>query len=286
MMARTSFLALTLTLLGSILTDVPAADAQSICGDVNGDDQVTATDALAVLAEAVGTGPGLTCDTGECAALEARVAALETLVAAQQLKTRCISTFSTDQLLLVDGCNLQVVNGSETTEGATGVTCTTNADCATVNGEICNLHGACTSVNGFGNVIIGYNEEATDDPVDVRSGSHNLVIGRWHSYSSYGGIVAGEDNQISSPGAAVCGGSRNDAMGELSSISGGWYGIASGLRASISGGLENTASGETSSVSGGRDNIASGSRSSVSGGRERTASGTFNWAAGSLTESD
>jgi hypothetical protein len=285
-MARMSFLALTLTLLVSISSGLPATDALAICGDVNSDDQVTATDALAVLSEAVGTGPGLTCDTGECEALEARVAALETLVAAQQLKTRCISSFSTDQLLLVDGCNLQVVSGSDTTEGATGETCTTNADCATVNSEICNIHGVCTSVNGLGNVIIGYGEEATDDPVDLRTGSHNLVVGRWHSYSSYGGIVVGEDNQISSPGAAVCGGSRNDATGELSSISGGWYGIASGLRASISGGLENTASGETSSVSGGRDNIASGSRSSVSGGRERTASGTFSWAAGSLTESD
>jgi hypothetical protein len=286
MMVRTSFLALTLMLLGSISMDLPAADAQSICGDVNSDDQVTATDALGVLREAVGIGGNLACDTGECAALEARIAALETLVAAQQLKTRCISPDSTDTLLLVDGCNLQVVSGSDTTEGATGETCTTNSDCATVNSEICNLHGVCTSVNGLGNVVIGYDEAAIDDPLDLRTGSHNLVIGRWHSYSSYGGIVVGEDNQISSPGGAVCGGSRNDATGELSSISGGWYGVASGLRASISGGLENTASGETSSVSGGRDNAASGSRSSVSGGSQRTAVGTFSWAAGSLTEAD
>ncbi len=286
MIVRVALFATVLALSGFAPTLPDVALADPVCGDVTGDEQVTATDALAVLAEAVGTGGGLTCDTGDCVALEARVAALEDLLAMQQLKTRCISTFSTDELLLVDGCNLQVVSGSDTTDGATGVTCTVNADCATINGELCNIHGACTSVNGLGNVIIGYDEEATDDPVDVRNGSHNLVIGRWHSYASYGGIVAGEDNQISAPGAAICGGSRNDATGELSSVSGGWYGIASGLRASISGGLENTASGETSSVGGGRDNIASGSRSSVSGGRDRTASGTFSWRAGSLTESN
>lgn len=286
MIVRVALFATLLALTGFVpkLSDLALADP--VCGDVTGDEQVTATDALAVLAEAVGTGGGLTCETGECAALEARVAALEDLLAAQQLKTRCISTLSTDELLLVDGCNLQVVSGSDTTDGATGVTCTSNSDCATINGELCNIHGACTSVNGLGNVIIGYDEETTDEPVDVRNGSHNLVIGRWHSYASYGGIVAGEDNEVSAPGAAVCGGSRNDATGELSSVSGGWYGVASGLRASISGGLENAASGETSSVSGGRDNIASGSRSSVSGGRDRTASGTFSWAAGSLTEAD
>ena len=39
-------------------------------------------------------------------------------------------------------------------------------------------------INGRGNLIVGYDEE-NGDP---RTGSHNLVIGRYHSYSSFGGL--------------------------------------------------------------------------------------------------
>ncbi|RWX46827.1 hypothetical protein H206_03567, partial [Candidatus Electrothrix aarhusensis] len=49
------------------------------------------------------------------------------------------------------------------------------------------------NVNGLGNLIVGYNESNDD----IKTGSHNLVIGKYHSYSSYGGFVAGYDNQIS-----------------------------------------------------------------------------------------
>ena len=42
---------------------------------------------------------------------------------------------------------------------------------------------------------------------DVRTGSHNLVLGDENNYSSYGGQVAGSDNTISNGYASVSGGS-------------------------------------------------------------------------------
>mgnify|MGYP001125547619 CR=1 FL=1 len=57
--------------------------------------------------------------------------------------------------LVVSGANLQVVNGTGTTDG---------------------------EPNGLGNVIVGYNEERTDDDND-RTGSHVLVLGAENNYS-------------------------------------------------------------------------------------------------------
>ena len=37
------------------------------------------------------------------------------------------------------------------------------------------------SPRGLGNLVIGYNEDSGDDD---RSGSHNLIVGGYHSYSS------------------------------------------------------------------------------------------------------
>ncbi len=54
-------------------------------------------------------------------------------------------------------------------------------------------------INGTGNIIIGYNEGTSEE----RTGSHNLVIGTDHSFSSYGGIVAGTDNEIAAPSASL-----------------------------------------------------------------------------------
>ena len=60
----------------------------------------------------------------------------------------------------ITGCNVQVVNGLNDTE-------TTNA---------------------LGNVIIGYNELRSRG--DDRGGSHMLVVGKEHNYSSYGAAPA------------------------------------------------------------------------------------------------
>ncbi|HIN41026.1 MAG TPA: hypothetical protein EYM86_01045 [Flavobacteriales bacterium] len=148
----------------------------------------------------------------------------------------------TDQTVLISGANLQVVNG----DGMTDV-----------------------GVNGTGNIIIGYNE----DNGDVKSGSHNLVVGKNHTYSSYGGIVLGIDNSIEGAYSSVSGGRNNTASAYNSSVSGGWQNTASGNYSSVSGGYFNTASGLGSFVLGGLYNTASGNYSSASGGFLNTASG-------------
>ncbi len=74
------------------------------------------------------------------------------------------------------------------------------------------------SPNGRGNVIIGYDANTGNHD---RSGSHNLVIGNEHTYSSYGGLVAGSSNAITGPSTSVTGGNGNTASGFHASVSGG-----------------------------------------------------------------
>ena len=109
---------------------------------------------------------------------------------------------------------------------------------------------------GLGNLIVGYDESSTD-PIDIKTGSHNLVVGRYHTYSSYGGLVAGNDNNVTGASASVSGGASNTASGLWSSVSGGSGNTASESSSSVSGGYLNTASGNSSSVSGGTGNTAS-----------------------------
>jgi len=156
--------------------------------------------------------------------------------------------------LLFTGMNVQIVNGLGETDGVD-------------DGNPFSNPGA---VNGTGNLIIGYDEElGTDD----KTGSHNLVIGLGHTYSSHGGLVAGVNSTVSGPWSSVIGGDGNTASGAVSSAIGGRFNTASGNYSSVSGGRENTASGLQSSVSGGRENTASGQDSSVSGGILNIASG-------------
>lgn len=177
--------------------------------------------------------------------------------------TMDIST-PTRPVLRVAGANLQVVNGLGTT----------------------------STVNGLGNVIVGYDEarsggvqsctlgEYIDQPtctgnggtwaLSYKTGSHNLVVGEQHNYSRDGGFLAGR---------------ANTANGHSASVSGGTLNAASADAASVSGGNQNHATSTDASVGGGQLNVASGAFSAVSGGANRTAATTFNWVAGSLSES-
>jgi hypothetical protein len=214
----------------------------------------------------------------ELAQLQADIAALQALL-------RNVSR--SGDTLIISGANLQLVNGM-------GQTATTN---------------------GLGNLIIGYNEERIiPGEVNERTGSHTLVVGAEHNYTSYGGVVVGQRNTISGTfasvtggfgniaggvNATVSGGIANAASGIYTAVSGGYYNIASGQYATVSGGYESTASGRSSAVSGGYRNTASGDYaavsgggtntasgliSSVSGGISRTAPGESDWRAGSLAE--
>ena len=92
--------------------------------------------------------------------------------------------------------------------------------------EGCNVHvrngaGATETVNARGNLIIGYDEAATehdDEGGAEKTGSHNLIVGSQHNYSSYGGLVAGQRNAVHAPFATVGGGADNVAIGAWSAV--------------------------------------------------------------------
>jgi hypothetical protein len=163
-----------------------------------------------------------------------------------------------DETVRFTGVNVQVVSGSGATDDA---------------------------VNGLGNLVVGYDEDSqyvasASASAGPKTGSHNLIVGVGHSYSSYGGIVGGQINEISGPYASISGGNYHVASGEFASISGGHNNQATGPRASISGGAGNIASGSGAAVSGGRMGVASGEYASVSGGYSGGAIGKESWAGG------
>jgi hypothetical protein len=156
-------------------------------------------------------------------------------------------------------------------------------DCITTeNGDVvfegCNVHvrngeGETNTTNGSGNLIIGYNE--VHELGNTRTGSHNLVIGPEHSFSSFGGLVTGIDNSISGQYSAVIGGSTNFATGPRSVVAGGNRNLAQGEESVILGGELHLATGDLSAMLGGGDSDATGRQSTVVGGGGNTASGQF-----------
>ncbi len=130
--------------------------------------------------------------------------------------------------------------------------------------------GQTAALDGRGNLVIGYNEDNVGNR-NSRTGSHNLIVGPEHTYSSFGGLIAGFGNSIVGAHASVIGGRDNKASADESSVSGGRENTASGVQSIVTGGYRNFAIGVRSSVNGGRENLASGNGATVSGGANNTA---------------
>lgn len=176
----------------------------------------------------------LTALSGRAGSLEVRATALEhnitvlrTIVDAHETqiggleeRTQFISIEGTNMLLT--GANLCIVNGT----GSSAIT------------------------NGLGNLVIGYNEDLLGGP-NGRGGSHNVVVGTEHSYSSYSGIVAGTFNSVAAPFASVLGGQHNTIFGPNAVICGGGFSLAAGSDSVICGGYGNGSIGDFSVVGGG-----------------------------------
>jgi trimeric autotransporter adhesin len=202
--------------------------------------------------------------------LEARIAALEA-----KLANVMLTTVNGQPTVLFTGVNVQVVNGA----------------------------GSTNTINGTGNLIVGYDEAdgsgtgrcslgtntstglaipntqanctsagGTWSTTGFKTGSHYIVAGAWNSYSRFGGVVFGFQNASNYNYASVTGGLGNTASGNYASVSGGGSNSASGNSASVTGGSANTASGSFASVTGGEGNTASGNRASVTGGLSNSAS--------------
>jgi hypothetical protein len=165
------------------------------------------------------------------------------------------------------------------------------------NFQIIDGSGTETTLNGTGNLILGY-----DETPGKQTGSHNLLLGGpSNSYTSYGSIVVGHANTSSNGYASILGGTENTASGytstivggrsnktsaNLATVSGGCSNLAgtgtltisatctethAGFYASVLGGTGNRASAENATVSGGEFNLASDLLSSVDGGCDNVA---------------
>ena len=190
-----------------------------------------------------------------CKPTEAQIGTL----AALQALLGALSSEDAGTTLRLAGVNLQIVSGSGTTNG---------------------------TPNGRGNLVVGYNADNAGDGADTRTGSHNIVIGDDHTYTSHGGLVGGLDNTISDVGACVLTGSQNAATAAYASVTAGAQNTASGPVSAVSGGYLNTATGPNSAVSGGSANTAAGTDSTVSGGGGRSVADFQDWAAGGLFQDD
>jgi hypothetical protein len=94
------------------------------------------------------------------------------------------------------------------------------------------------SLNGLGNLTIGYNElRSGANAVNTRSGSHNLILGFNQNFSQAGALMLG---------------AANSSNGHFASVLGGTGNISSGLYAVVVGGYDNQATGNWSTVLGGQ----------------------------------
>lgn len=125
-----------------------------------------------------------------------------------------------------------------------------------VNVQLVNGLGATESVNGTGNLIVGYQEMGNDREPDNRTGSHYIVVGSEHNYTAFGGIVAGQSNASHGNYACVNGGRQSIADGPWSSIAGGGFNQASGQQAVVVGGNYNYSAADSTVVVGGSGNQA------------------------------
>lgn len=225
--------------------------------------------------------------------LEQRVRVLEALLASVSLVD---GPAGPKTLLRLTGVNLQVVDGSGDTDGATNGLGNVligygEGDCA-LSVDLCSVDGDCPvnvcsaglcSVDGI--VLCTTDADCMFNSCTVPdlSGSHNIVVGTGHTATSFAGLVAGAGNRVTGPGASVTGGTGNAALGVSAAVCGGFGNTASGPVASVTGGVMNTANGVVASVSGGLLNVASGLGSSVSGGFQNTAIGAQSSVSGGRT---
>jgi hypothetical protein len=170
----------------------------------------------------------------EAARAQAAEAALQTSVNGLQTLTAPLSLSGID--LTIRGVNVHIVSGSGRTDDNVG---------------------SGGTLTGLGNLIIGYPGE---DSIYPHTGSHNLVLGDHNGYTSYGGLVAGEGNQILGPYCTITGGTGNTARNYWSSINGGFSNLASGQGSVVNGGQQNTASESYAVVSGGYLNVVTAFR--------------------------
>ena len=220
--------------------------------------------------------------THSASALQGQISALQRRLSQDEAAIGRLQALLSGVTLSRDGSTLVIAGHGGNTHSALKTVLFKGVNVQVVSGT-----GIETTLNGLGNLIVGYADNSGGGP---RTGSNNLITGDNGVWTSYGGLLAGDFNQIHGPfdsvpggrsstaagfDTTVAGGAGNLASGFAATANGGLANIANGFYAATSGGALNTARGETSSVSGGRRNIAFGSASSVSGGLDNAARGSL-----------
>ncbi len=163
-----------------------------------------------------------------------------------------------------------------------------------VNLYVRNGLGNTNQNNSYGNLFVGYqevcegseiydtpgqneDEDRICDPIRAlsgtyRTGSHNIVVGRYHNWETHGGLLVGEGNEMYSPFGAAIGGRENKVTGLRAVVISGESGVARGLHSVVIGGEDNSCEGEESVVLGGQENSIqdSAEESVVLGGEKNT----------------
>ncbi len=146
------------------------------------------------------------------------------------------------------------------------------------NVQIVDGLGSTESINGSGNLVIGYDEdrrsgcENEEGRTPPQEGSHNLIVGTEQEYTSYGDVLAGYRNSATGPFASVTGGRCNSVSNYGDSVTGGVGNkVTAEYTGWVGGGSYNTASGFESSVSGGTGNKAEEFGASITGGNGNRA---------------
>ena len=143
------------------------------------------------------------------------------------------------------------------------------------NLQIVNGLGRTDTTNGCGNLIVGYNEASLASP-STRTGSHNIILGRYHSHASYACLLTGERNfaTATAPSSCVVGGSESHVEADRSVVVGGRENNANSAGCVIVGGEDNGANGANYSVVvGGGQNRTAAPASSIFGGGQNTTNG-------------
>lgn len=147
------------------------------------------------------------------------------------------------------------------------------------NLQIVNGLGKTDTTNGCGNLIIGYNEPPPSSSgwPGTRTGSHNLILGRFHSHASYAGLLSGEMGMttVNAPASCVVGGAEGSANADRCVVVGGQENKGNSSRCVVIGGFDNGANNaEFAVVAGGINNRADAANSCIFGGGRNTTNST------------
>lgn len=121
------------------------------------------------------------------------------------------------------------------------------------------------TVNGYGNLIIGYNE---DDGL-ARTGSHNLILGHYNDYQFFGSIVMGWGNDASGQHSTV-GGIGNTVSSNYGVVLAGQANASTSAHGVVVTGTFVDASGRYASVLTGHNADAGGTYSSMVSAQDST----------------